>query len=973
MKRLKGLVRRRTARFMDSADSNPSNPLSCVSPTGSNATEDNLQSLAESKALKSGSHSADYPRALKSGLILLLNKVETMLDGSSFKIPISVVNTIVDLVERVSDNNEQFRALFEEVSRQLDIVNAVLPKNLNDECQDRIRQFSQYLKTELDVLNAIAKRSTVKRILESDEDIKTIEATMRRIDGRLRAFHLDITMSIERKIDTANIDAALRILYSASAPGATHDAADGDTHPPCHPNTRMEILERLTKWSQDDNSSQLLWMHGPAGTGKSAIAQSFCEELQLRNCLAGSFFFRRGHPSRGNGTRLWRTIAYQLALLLLGFKTALGLRLTTDPSLLNKSISAQLQRLVIDSYAEASSNRSLVLVLDGLDECEGETRQQDILRTIAGSLNSQPLFRVLIVSRPEAHIKEIFCEPPLQLCERLDVLGSMEDVRVYLVDEFKRIRRTHSIMATTSAAWPEDQLIQHVVAKSSGHFIYAATVIRFVEDNDFDPVERLAIVTQLQSPDDDFSPFSELDQLYLQILNMAPHRSKLSRILSVIAAEFTSGLNLDNIGDLLGLKLSEILLTLRRLHSLVNIEDRLEKANDPSSSTEKIISVYHASFLDFLHDSARSQSFYFTDSDRQNLAVNMVTCLTEAADRDAHSRYFPFKLIEYLPFLSTTELTPRLAHLLHHIRYEWVASLEFPLHKAQDIRLWLERQQAPAHLLSDWEDYCVVARFEQDCSSVISREMPQERPLSRKLTCDYIRSVTSSQQIRIIHLYFLGCLPLTPNIVRSFCFAGSRVILGVSWKEIQSIVGELPGTPVNQEGKTWEDDFIASVAHPRQMRNLHPDPTLESPAKWCLNNIGRRPRIWRWFPPAWSYIVRSCPPTPGLLHALRAVQGELPSFILEQDLEENNVRGRSLKLTVPHHHWHNILQWLKTFSDPPLDIIKLSRTSLGTLGLYGRVCLEEDSYMIEHVRNHLPAEYVEDDQMWLLWKRFTGW
>ncbi|KAK6991571.1 hypothetical protein R3P38DRAFT_2533478, partial [Favolaschia claudopus] len=53
----------------------------------------------------------------------------------------------------------------------------------------------------------------------------------------------------------------------------------------------------------------------PAGTGKSAIAQSFCEELQAQTSLAGSFFFKRGHPSRGNATKLWPTIAYQLALI----------------------------------------------------------------------------------------------------------------------------------------------------------------------------------------------------------------------------------------------------------------------------------------------------------------------------------------------------------------------------------------------------------------------------------------------------------------------------------------------------------------------------------------------------------------------------------------------------------------------------------------------------------------------------------
>ncbi|KAK7001574.1 hypothetical protein R3P38DRAFT_2649778 [Favolaschia claudopus] len=739
----------------------------------------------------------------------------------------------------------------------------------------------------------------------------------------------------------SDVNTALRILYSASAPNATHDAADGDTRVPCHPNTRMEILEHLTKWSEDNNSSQILWMHGPAGTGKSAIAQSFCEELQARNCLAGSFFFRRGHPSRGNPIKLWPTIAYQLALLFPGFKSTLGLHLTTDPSLLDKSISSQLQKLVIDSYTEASSSRTLIMVLDGLDECEGETRQQDILRSIAGSLTCRPSLRVLIVSRPEAHIKEVFCEPPLQLCEQLNVGGSMEDIHVYLVDEFKRIRKTHSIMTTTSSVWPEDHLIQNVVAKSSGHFIYAATVVRFVEDKDFDPVERLTVVTELRCPDDDFSPFAELDQLYLQILNMAPHRSKLLRILSVIAARFTDRLHVDGIGELLGLKLGEILLTLRRLHSLINVEDRLSKANDPPT---KKISVYHASFLDFLHDPGRSQSFCFTDLKRQNLAVDMLTCLANPSEDDDDpecSSNFPFKLVQYLPFLSTTELTPRVANLLHRMSYEWIDSFYFPRHcnETQDLRPWLKRQQAPAHLLNRWDKYCLLAEVQRHCSS-----MQFEETLDTTITLDYIRSVTSSQQIRVIQLFFLVCLRLSPMFIHKFCITGTRVILGLSWKEFESIVAGLPSAPPDWEGDTslWLYTFIASISHPTRMRILHPDPTLENTARWCLNNIGRRPRISRWFPPAWSCILRSCPPSSDLLHLLCAVEGEISSFIL-QDIEEQT---RDRWPVAPH--WHNILQWLQTFPEQPLDMIK-------------------------RVRNQLPVDYVGNDKVWLLWKQSTGW
>ncbi|KAK7000225.1 NACHT domain-containing protein [Favolaschia claudopus] len=417
-------------------------------------------------------------------------------------------------------------------------------------------------------------------------------------------------------------DIALRILYDASATDATHDAGESFTHPPCHPNTRLEILDHLTTWSQDtsDSASHILWMHGPAGTGKSAIAQSLCEELQAQHSLGGSFFFKRGHPSRGNAAKLWPTIAYQLALISPSFKVAIALRLTSDPSVIDKSLPAQLQRLLIDPYddADASNNRSLVIVIDGLDECEGDVRQEEIVRSFP-NLASCPMLRILIVSRPEVHIKQVFGEAALSSCPHLTVPGSYNDVKLYLTAAFEEIRKDRGVVA----GWPEKDLIRRILDESSGHFIYAATVIRFVEDKYCDPVDQLAIVTELQPSEQNsnfVSPFPALDELYLQILRKVPVQLPLSRVLSVIAAKFNSNLSIAQIGQLLGLKHKTILLTIRPLHSLIEIEE---------TGGDQHMSVYHASFLDFLCDRNRSQNFHFSDIDQQDLAKNMLDALSK--------------------------------------------------------------------------------------------------------------------------------------------------------------------------------------------------------------------------------------------------------------------------------------------------------------------------------------------------------
>ncbi|KAJ7910301.1 hypothetical protein B0H13DRAFT_1472512, partial [Mycena leptocephala] len=70
----------------------------------------------------------------------------------------------------------------------------------------------------------------------------------------------------------------LHLLYRASANDASYDSAERYPQPRCHPETRTSMLQELNAWSSQHNpETRILWLHGPAGAGKSAIAQSFCQ------------------------------------------------------------------------------------------------------------------------------------------------------------------------------------------------------------------------------------------------------------------------------------------------------------------------------------------------------------------------------------------------------------------------------------------------------------------------------------------------------------------------------------------------------------------------------------------------------------------------------------------------------------------------------------------------------------------------
>ncbi|KAJ7489270.1 hypothetical protein FB451DRAFT_1390431 [Mycena latifolia] len=432
-------------------------------------------------------------------------------------------------------------------------------------------------------------------------------------------------------------EAGLHILYRSAAGDASHDAGDRYPQPRCHPATRTEMLEDLYAWSsENDPESRVLWLHGPAGAGKSAIAQSFCQKLEFEGRLGGSLFFKRGHGSRGNASKLFPTLAYQLALAVPELKRVVARYVEDDPSIVDKSHSIQLQKLIIEPFQDTGLTRPFIIIIDGLDECEGQDIQQEILRSIGNSFQRSHLpLRFLVASRPEPHIGEVFRGPYFTGFHRpLNIQKSFE-VRRYLQNEFGRIHREHWVtMATVSSPWPSQEVINNLVEKSSGYFIYASTVIKFIDDKNFCPADRLEIIMGIVEPDSE-SPYAALDQLYIQILAAVPSRSQLLRILTVIAsglipssvARYHGGQRdseITFIQQLLDLKPGGVLLALRGLHSVIKVVPGDEDATHWQLPWGPELDVYHASFLDFLNDSTQSGVFYVGGFQRTQLACDIL-------------------------------------------------------------------------------------------------------------------------------------------------------------------------------------------------------------------------------------------------------------------------------------------------------------------------------------------------------------
>ncbi|KIK52275.1 hypothetical protein GYMLUDRAFT_109672, partial [Collybiopsis luxurians FD-317 M1] len=119
----------------------------------------------------------------------------------------------------------------------------------------------------------------------------------------------------------------------------------------------------------------ICWLYGPAGAGKSAIAQTLAEICVKKGLLIGSFFFWGTDPSRNNPSQLFTTIALQLATSIPALRSIIDSVVMKNPMVLTSSIEIQFEQLILqpcdtlNDIGSSSPSNTPILIIDGLDEC----------------------------------------------------------------------------------------------------------------------------------------------------------------------------------------------------------------------------------------------------------------------------------------------------------------------------------------------------------------------------------------------------------------------------------------------------------------------------------------------------------------------------------------------------------------------------------------------------------------------------
>ena len=379
----------------------------------------------------------------------------------------------------------------------------------------------------------------------------------------------------------------------------------------------------------------MLWLFGPAGAGKSAIAKKIAEIAAEKGLLIATFFFSRTSPTRSSKDRLVATLAYQLALSIPNTRAHIEDAIEQDPAIFKKNIRTQIDTLLIKPLQFTSWNQGIpfpkLFIVDGLDECNDTRAQVAILDAISRSLREHNLPIIfLVVSRPEQDLVTLFNSNRLlnSIHRRLALDDAYEpdsDIHLFFSDKFEEIKETHPMRSTIPKSWPTEQSLENLVRKSSGQFIYAATVVRFVESTHHRPTKRLEIILGIDpSPPGNRNPFAELDALYHHILNSVDDIKATLSVLSLyLATPYVQIMfkGTEAVEEFLSLEQGDVQLVLSHLSSIVS--------HDESYGEVKIL---HASFVDFLLDRRRSTIFHIDMATACNCFVHRIFQCIKAPD-----------------------------------------------------------------------------------------------------------------------------------------------------------------------------------------------------------------------------------------------------------------------------------------------------------------------------------------------------
>jgi hypothetical protein len=268
--------------------------------------------------------------------------------------------------------------------------------------------------------------------------------------------------------------------------------------------------------------------------------------------------------------------------------------------------------------------RPAVVVVDALDECKDLETPEKFLLALAQHIHSVPCLKVLATSRPEFSTRLALQDSSVDhltdvlILHEVDPVRVAGDIRLFFCDRLAMIatrrRRDNSMLPN---GWPPDALVDKLVEKAAGFFIFAFTICRYLESPG-------NLEKQLESIADLDTNVTEgrlgIDKIYQMIIDAALSNfvddetvSQCGLVVAAIILLFDP-LSLVDLAGVLGMNPDCIRGVLRDLHSVLVIP----------SNGDGIIHTFHASFHDFLTDRKRYSGKIYVEPAQRHMEITIL-------------------------------------------------------------------------------------------------------------------------------------------------------------------------------------------------------------------------------------------------------------------------------------------------------------------------------------------------------------
>ncbi|KAG8957405.1 hypothetical protein FRC03_010191 [Tulasnella sp. 419] len=487
-----------------------------------------------------------------------------------------------------------------------------------------------------------------RNVGQVEDGVGRVESGVSRVEAKIESMGegLDRVGNRLERMDSRSFSQEEETALNAIQPrsdNARYNSSSQTSSSFCLPDTRIAVLGEISQWARQRDARPIFWLCGMAGTGKTTITRTAAKEFDESGILGASFFFSRDEDDRRNTSRVFPTIAYQIARFFPAFRSAIIAAANAD--VCTAMMRTQLQRLIVEpiqSTIRSTTNvplYSLVILFDALDECANENQIIELLVLLSEALRDlRPHLdlKIMVTGRPEAHVRAQFEKPVMRVISSISYLHDIDkavvsdDILRYLNYHLEQIKCE---MLSKDASWPREDDVRALVSGADGLFIYASVAVAYIRRQ---PVKRMEILLAGAGHQKAPYAFKHLDLLYDQIIKSAvpedldddpeEFTTELRNTLGAIVVLFDP-LSSKALEDLLCMDDGTVKPYLKPFHSVLTIPD-----------SPHPIRIYHKSFSDFLIDRERcgGDSWFYINPElhHTDLAFFCLFHMTEMLEKD---------------------------------------------------------------------------------------------------------------------------------------------------------------------------------------------------------------------------------------------------------------------------------------------------------------------------------------------------